>query len=244
MRLVALLLVCPYAQRCPRGRRWTSASARRTSPRPPRMGGKVYQYSLADALKKGPVVLYFFPAAYSEGCSVEAHYFAEAIPQFQALGATVVGVSGDDIDTLSKFSVQACQSKFPVASDEKQSGDEVLRRGAQDAPGIRQSHLVRDRARRLRRVPLHEPQSRPSTWRRCWARCAAGGAMAPAPQVSTEMHARDGPARAAHAPRARRTLPIRAAGAGAGAGARARVRRLPHRSARRRRRIAGREDRR
>jgi len=84
-------------------------------------GGKVYQYSLADALKKGPVVLYFFPAAYSEGCSVEAHYFAEAIPEFQALGATVVGVSGDDIDTLSKFSVQACQSKFPVASDEKQS---------------------------------------------------------------------------------------------------------------------------
>jgi peroxiredoxin len=85
------------------------------------LGGKVYQYSLADALKKGPVVLYFFPAAYSEGCSVEAHYFAEAIPQFQALGATVIGVSGDDIDTLSKFSVQACQGKFPVASDEKQA---------------------------------------------------------------------------------------------------------------------------
>ncbi|HTQ00942.1 MAG TPA: peroxiredoxin [Casimicrobiaceae bacterium] len=84
-------------------------------------GGKVYQYSLADALKKGPVVLYFFPAAYSEGCSVEAHHFAEAIPEFEALGATVVGVSGDDIDTLSKFSVQACQSKFPVASDDKQS---------------------------------------------------------------------------------------------------------------------------
>ncbi len=84
-------------------------------------GGKVYQYSLAEALKKGPVVVYFFPAAYSEGCSVEAHEFAEAIPRFQALGATVVGVSGDDIDTLSKFSVQACQSKFPVASDEKQS---------------------------------------------------------------------------------------------------------------------------
>lgn len=84
-------------------------------------GGKVFQYSLAEALRKGPVVLYFFPAAYSEGCSVEAHYFAEAIPQFQALGATVVGVSGDDIDTLSKFSVQACQSRFPVASDEKQS---------------------------------------------------------------------------------------------------------------------------
>jgi peroxiredoxin len=88
---------------------------------PAAQAGNVYRYSLGDALKKGPVVVYFFPAAYSQGCSVEAHEFAEAIPQFQALGATVVGVSGDDIDTLSKFSVQACQSKFPVASDETQS---------------------------------------------------------------------------------------------------------------------------
>ncbi len=88
---------------------------------PAAMAGSVYSYALAGALKKGPVVLYFFPAAYSEGCSLEAHYFAEAIPQFEALGATVLGVSGDDIQTLSKFSVQACQSKFPVASDEKQT---------------------------------------------------------------------------------------------------------------------------
>jgi len=88
---------------------------------PAAMGGTIYKYSLADALKRGPVVLYFFPAAYSEGCSIEAHYFAEATPQFEALGATVIGVSGDDIDTLSKFSVQACQSKFPVASDQTQA---------------------------------------------------------------------------------------------------------------------------
>lgn len=85
------------------------------------LGGSVYRYSLGESLRKGPVVLYFFPAAYSEGCSVEAHYFAEAIAQFNALGATVVGVSADDIETLTKFSVQACQSKFPVASDEAQS---------------------------------------------------------------------------------------------------------------------------
>lgn len=81
-------------------------------------GGTVFSYSLAEALKKGPVVLYFFPAAYSEGCSLEAHLFAEAIPQFEAFGASVVGVSSDGIDSLAKFSVQACQSKFPVASDE------------------------------------------------------------------------------------------------------------------------------
>jgi thioredoxin-dependent peroxiredoxin len=87
---------------------------------PAALAGKVYRFSLAESLKKGPVVLYFFPAAFSEGCSVEAHEFAEAIPQFDALGASVVGVSADDIDTLSKFSVKACQSRFPVASDEKQ----------------------------------------------------------------------------------------------------------------------------
>jgi peroxiredoxin len=88
---------------------------------PAALDGKVYKFSLADALKKGPVVLYFFPAAFSEGCSVEAHEFAEANPEFAALGASVVGVSGDDIDTLTKFSVKACQSRFPVASDQAQS---------------------------------------------------------------------------------------------------------------------------
>jgi peroxiredoxin len=87
---------------------------------PAAMAGKVYEFSLADALKKGPVVLYFFQAAYANGCSVEAHNFAEARDEFAALGASVVGVSADDIDTLSKFSTQHCQSKFPVVSDEKE----------------------------------------------------------------------------------------------------------------------------
>ncbi len=94
-------------------------------------GGTTFEYSLGEALKRGPVVLYFFPAAYSEGCSVEAHEFAEAMPEFEALGATVVGVSADDIDTLTKFSVHACQGRFPVASDASQtimqSFDAVMR---------------------------------------------------------------------------------------------------------------------
>ncbi len=81
------------------------------------LGGSIYKFSLAESLRKGPVVLYFFPAAFSDGCSIEAHEFAEAIPRFTALGASVVGISGDDIQALAKFSVQACQSKFPVASD-------------------------------------------------------------------------------------------------------------------------------
>ena len=85
------------------------------------LAGKVFRFSLADSLAKGPVVLYFFPAAFSVGCSIEAHEFAESIPKFEALGATVIGVSSDDIATLGKFSVQACQGKFPVASDDGQN---------------------------------------------------------------------------------------------------------------------------
>lgn len=82
--------------------------------------GQVIQFSLRQALATGPVVLYFFPAAYSEGCSVEAHTFAEAMADFRAAGASVVGVSVDDISTLTRFSQQACQGKFPVASDAEQ----------------------------------------------------------------------------------------------------------------------------
>jgi peroxiredoxin len=81
------------------------------------LGGQVFTFSLADALKQGPVVLYFYPAAFTSGCTVEAHEFAEATAQFKALGATVIGVSHDNIETLNKFSVSECRSKFAVAAD-------------------------------------------------------------------------------------------------------------------------------
>lgn len=81
------------------------------------LAGKAFQFSLSDTLAKGPVVLYFFPAAFTVGCTAEAHEFAEATAKFEALGATVVGVSTDDIETQIKFSAQACQGKFAVASD-------------------------------------------------------------------------------------------------------------------------------
>ena len=84
---------------------------------PAALAGKQYSFSLAESLAKGPVVLYFFPAAFSAGCSAEAHEFAEATDKFAALGATVIGVSSDDIETQVKFSMQACQGKFAVASD-------------------------------------------------------------------------------------------------------------------------------
>src|ERR1700684_4517733 len=81
------------------------------------LAGKPFTFSLAAALKKGPVVLYFYPAAFPPGCTVEAHEFAEATEKFKALGATVIGVSHDPIDTLNKFSVSECRNKFAVASD-------------------------------------------------------------------------------------------------------------------------------
>jgi peroxiredoxin len=80
------------------------------------LAGKPFAFHLADALKKGPVVLYFYPAAFTSGCTVEAHDFAEATDAFKALGATVIGVSGDDIDKLNRFSVSECRNKFAVAS--------------------------------------------------------------------------------------------------------------------------------
>lgn len=84
------------------------------------LAGKPFKFSLADALKAGPVVLYFYPAAFTKGCTIEAHEFAEATDKFKALGATVIGVSHDSIDTLNKFSVQECRNKFAVAADPDQ----------------------------------------------------------------------------------------------------------------------------
>jgi peroxiredoxin len=84
------------------------------------LGGQVSTFSLAETLKKGPVVLYFYPAAFTTGCTIEAHLFADAIDRYKALGATVIGVSNDKIDTLNKFSVSECRSKFAVAADTDQ----------------------------------------------------------------------------------------------------------------------------
>lgn len=81
------------------------------------LAGKDFRFDLAAALARGPVVLYFYPKAFTSGCTVEAHLFAQAQPRFQALGASVIGMSGDDIATLRRFSVEACRSQFPVAAD-------------------------------------------------------------------------------------------------------------------------------
>ena len=83
------------------------------------LGGQPLKFDMAAALKKGPVVLYFFPAAHTQGCNIEAHLFADAIDKFKAEGATVIGVTAGNVDQLAAFSTETehCSGKFPVAAD-------------------------------------------------------------------------------------------------------------------------------
>ncbi len=83
------------------------------------LAGKEFDFSLKAALQKGPVVVYFYPAAYTGGCNIEAHTFAESKDKFDAAGATIIGVSRDTIAKLNDFSADPnyCAGKFPVASD-------------------------------------------------------------------------------------------------------------------------------
>lgn len=86
---------------------------------PAYLAGEPFTFKLADALKKGPVVLYFFPAAHTPGCNLEAHLFSDAIDEFKALHATVIGVTAGNVDELADFSKETehCGGKFAVAAD-------------------------------------------------------------------------------------------------------------------------------
>lgn len=78
--------------------------------------GKIVTFDLARALRQGPVVLYFYPKAFTQGCTLEAHAFAEANDSFRKAGARVVGMSADGLRTLRRFSTEACRDKFTVAA--------------------------------------------------------------------------------------------------------------------------------
>ena len=80
------------------------------------VGGKEFKLHLAQQLKKGPVVLYFFPKAFTSGCTAEAHAFSESIGEFKKAGAQVIGMSADDLPKLKDFSTKECRSAFPVAT--------------------------------------------------------------------------------------------------------------------------------
>ncbi len=80
------------------------------------VAGKPFNLKLGEELSKGPLVLYFFPKAFTKGCTLEARAFSEAMPEFRKAGAQVIGLSSDDLPTLKRFSVEECRSAFPVAT--------------------------------------------------------------------------------------------------------------------------------
>ena len=134
--LLALGLSSPVLAQLEKGEKapiFTTAAA---------LAGKEFGFSLANALKKGPVVLYFYPKAFTSGCTLEANAFAEAMPQFKAEGASVIGMSNDDIETLKRFSREECRDAFPVgvASFDVMEGYEV---GSKDRPfASRTSYVI------------------------------------------------------------------------------------------------------
>jgi len=114
LALVSLLAAAPAAAALKVGEKAPDFQAQAS------MGGRVSTFSLASALKQGPVVLYFYPAAFTANCTIEAHDFADAVDQYKQLGATVIGVSHDGIETLNKFSETECRGKFAVLADPDQ----------------------------------------------------------------------------------------------------------------------------
>ena len=107
---VAALIATPAGAALPNGSKapdFTTTGA---------LAGKPFKIHLAEQLRKGPVVLYFFPKAFTKGCTLEAHAFSDASKEFQKAGAQVIGMSADDLPTLQKFSVEECRNSFPVAT--------------------------------------------------------------------------------------------------------------------------------
>lgn len=108
--LLAVLAAAPLSAALPVGARapdFTTMGA---------LGGKPFRLQLKEQLRHGPLVLYFYPKAFTEGCTLEAKAFSDAIPEFRKAGARVVGLSADGLQTLQKFSVEACRGQFPVAT--------------------------------------------------------------------------------------------------------------------------------
>ena len=107
---VAILAAMPTSAALPAGAKapnFTTTGA---------IAGKPFKLTLAEQLKHGPVVLYFYPKAFPKGCTLEAHAFSEAAKDFKKAGARVIGMSADDLETIKRFSVEGCRNAFPVAT--------------------------------------------------------------------------------------------------------------------------------
>jgi peroxiredoxin len=131
-----------------------SGDAAPTFTAPASLAGKTFTYSLKDALAKGPVVVYFYPSAYTGGCNIEAHTFAVNVDKFAAAGASIIGVSLDSIQRLNDFSADPnyCAGKFPTASDADgkivKSFDLMVRQGnagQKDSRGVEINHDFAER---------------------------------------------------------------------------------------------------
>lgn len=118
------------------------------------LGGKEFTFSLNDALKKGPAVVYFYPSAYTGGCDLEAHTFAESSDKFAAVGASIIGVSADNMERLNQFAADPkfCAGKFPIASDENLTiansynlNTSPAKDGAKDVRGVEIGHAFIER---------------------------------------------------------------------------------------------------
>ena len=106
------------------------------------LGGRDFSFSLAETLKKGPVVVYFYPKSFTAVCTAEAHEFADATPEFAALGASVIGVSADTIDTQRQFSSMECRDRFPVAADPDRAVIKAYDAGSDTSPLARRVSYV------------------------------------------------------------------------------------------------------
>jgi thioredoxin-dependent peroxiredoxin len=106
--ILALAIAAPAPAELPQGAR-APAFATQSA-----LAGKAFAFNLRLALRKGPVVLYFYPKSFTQGCTLEARAFAEAMDEFAAAGATVIGLSADDMATQLRFSSAECRGKFPV----------------------------------------------------------------------------------------------------------------------------------
>ena len=119
-RRLALVLFCAAAFIAPALAALKTGAKAPDFSAPAYLAGKPFDFKLSEALKKGPVVLYFVPAAHTPGCNLEAHLFSEAVDLFKAHNATVIGVTAGNTKDLAEFSsdTRYCGGKFAVAADE------------------------------------------------------------------------------------------------------------------------------
>jgi peroxiredoxin len=138
-------------------------------------GGTDITFTLSEALKKGPVVVYFYPKSFTAVCTEEAHLFAEAMAEFEALGVSVIGISTDSIETQREFSRMACRDKFPVAADPKgevvKAYDVLVRRDSGSILASRTSYVITPdgkiaSVRTARDAPSHIESA--LAWVRAW----------------------------------------------------------------------------